>query len=119
MNTPTDIPAIQDFDVVIVGSGLAGLTVALHLAPTHRVAVITKRAMSDGASDWAQGGIAAVLGEDDSIAVACATTRWSPAPACATERPRASSSSTRPRRSTGCVELRRAVLADEGGSACT
>ncbi|MBB3180880.1 L-aspartate oxidase [Variovorax sp. Sphag1AA] len=55
------------FDVLIVGSGLAGLTAALHLAPTHRVAVLTKRTVPDGASQWAQGGIAAVLDADDSI----------------------------------------------------
>ncbi len=56
-----------DFDVVIVGSGLAGLSAALHLASTHRVAVITKRALADGSSGWAQGGIAAVLAEGDSF----------------------------------------------------
>ena len=54
------------FDVAIVGSGLAGLSVALHLAQTRQVAVISKRALRDGASDWAQGGIAAVLDSHDS-----------------------------------------------------
>lgn len=56
------------FDVLIIGSGLAGLTAALKLAPTHRVAVVTKRGISDGSSNWAQGGIAAVLAEGDSVA---------------------------------------------------
>ena len=58
---------LREEGVLIVGSGLAGLSAALHLAPTHRVAVLTKRAMSDGSSNWAQGGIAAVLAEGDSI----------------------------------------------------
>ena len=55
------------FDVAIVGSGLAGLSVALHLAQTHTVAIISKRALLDGASNWAQGGIAAVLDSGDSF----------------------------------------------------
>ena len=63
---PPDVP-VHDFDVLIVGSGLAGLSAALHLAPTHRVAVLTKRSMADGASSWAQGGIAAVLAEGDTF----------------------------------------------------
>ena len=59
--------ADHDFDVLIVGSGLAGLSAALHLSATHRVAVLTKRGVADGASGWAQGGIAAVLAEGDSF----------------------------------------------------
>ena len=54
------------FDVAIVGSGLAGLSVALHLAQTRKVAIISKRELLDGASSWAQGGIAAVLDSGDS-----------------------------------------------------
>jgi L-aspartate oxidase len=57
----------HSFDVLIVGSGLAGLSAALHLAPTHRVAVLTKGTLGEGASGWAQGGIAAVLAQGDSF----------------------------------------------------
>src|ERR1044072_8738872 len=57
----------MNFDVAIVGSGLAGLSVALTLAQSRRVAVIAKRSLTDGASDWAQGGIAAVLDSADSV----------------------------------------------------
>ena len=56
------------FDVAIVGSGLAGLSVALHLAQTSKVVIVSKRALLDGASNWAQGGIAAVLDSGDSHA---------------------------------------------------
>ena len=55
------------FDVLIVGSGLAGLSTALHLAEQCRIGIITKRKLLDGASDWAQGGIAAVLASADSV----------------------------------------------------
>jgi L-aspartate oxidase len=54
-------------DVLIVGSGAAGLTAALNLADTHKVAVIAKGALGEGATSWAQGGIAAVLEEGDSF----------------------------------------------------
>ena len=55
------------FDVLIVGSGLAGLSAALLLAPTKKVAIITKRSVSEGSSGWAQGGMAAVWSKDDSF----------------------------------------------------
>ncbi|HEX5362983.1 MAG TPA: L-aspartate oxidase [Gallionella sp.] len=55
------------FDTLIIGSGLAGLTLALKLADHQRVGLITKKSLQDGASSWAQGGIAAVLSENDSI----------------------------------------------------
>ena len=57
----------QEFDVLIIGSGLAGLTMALQVADTKRVCIVSKREVSDSASSWAQGGIAAVLNSEDSI----------------------------------------------------
>jgi L-aspartate oxidase len=58
---------LKSFDVLVFGSGLAGQTVALRLADTHRVALVTKRAIEDSATAKAQGGIAAVLDDKDSI----------------------------------------------------
>ena len=54
-------------DVLIIGSGAAGLTAALNLAETHKVAVIAKGALGDSATGRAQGGIAAVLEDGDSF----------------------------------------------------
>ena len=54
----------QVFDTLIIGSGLAGLTIALQLADTKRVCIVSKREVSDSASSWAQGGIAAVLNSE-------------------------------------------------------
>ena len=65
MNHRTDT-ALQ-FDTLIVGSGLAGLSLALKLAGHKKVAIITKKSMLEGASVWAQGGIATVLSPDDSL----------------------------------------------------
>ena len=53
--------------VVIVGAGLAGLAVALHLAGQWPVVVLAKRRLDEGATAWAQGGIVGVLGGDDSV----------------------------------------------------
>ena len=54
-------------DVLIIGSGLAAATLALSLPESLRVAVVTKKAAEDSSSFWAQGGIAAVMGADDSF----------------------------------------------------
>ncbi|MFG6449295.1 L-aspartate oxidase [Roseateles sp. BYS180W] len=56
-----------DAPVVIIGAGLAGLTVALKLAEHVPVVVLAKRRLNEGATAWAQGGIVGVLGSDDSI----------------------------------------------------
>ncbi len=58
---------VLQFDVLIIGSGLAGLAAALKLADHKKVAVITKKTLLEGASSRAQGGIAAVLDSTDSI----------------------------------------------------
>jgi L-aspartate oxidase len=58
---------MTEFDVLIIGSGAAGLTAALELAETKRVGVLAKGALSDGATAWAQGGIAAVLEPGDTF----------------------------------------------------
>lgn len=55
------------WDVVIVGAGAAGLYTALSLPRSLRVLVITKKEVALSASDWAQGGIAAVVAADDSL----------------------------------------------------
>ena len=67
MQEHSSAKALQ-FDVLIVGSGLAGLSTALLLSEKYRVAIITKRAVREGSSGWAQGGIAAVWDKADSFA---------------------------------------------------
>jgi L-aspartate oxidase len=55
-------------DVLIVGSGAAGLTAALNLAGRFRVTVVAKGQLNEGSTAWAQGGIAAVLEPGDTFA---------------------------------------------------
>jgi L-aspartate oxidase len=60
------MPAPADRDVLIVGSGAAGLTLALHLPESVRVTVLSKGPLDAGSTAWAQGGISAALDATDS-----------------------------------------------------
>lgn len=53
--------------VVVIGSGLAGMSAALRIAPRRPVLLVTKDALGDGSTAWAQGGIAAAIGPGDSV----------------------------------------------------
>lgn len=54
-------------DVLIIGAGAAGLSLALQVAPFAKVAVVSKGELSAGSTRWAQGGIAAVLSVGDTV----------------------------------------------------
>ncbi|MFP4247218.1 MAG: L-aspartate oxidase [Halochromatium sp.] len=71
MDKPTEKPAtmpnLNSHDVLIIGSGAAGLSLALRLPPHLSVAVVSKRELQEGNTLYAQGGISAVLNATDSI----------------------------------------------------
>ncbi len=58
----------HESDVLVIGSGAAGLRLALRLADQARVTILSKGAAADGSTAWAQGGISAVLDPQDSVA---------------------------------------------------
>ena len=58
---------MKQFDYLVLGSGLAGLSFALKVAPHGRVAIITKKDRAESNTNYAQGGIAAVTSKEDSF----------------------------------------------------
>src|SRR6058998_1915432 len=58
---------MKQFDYLVLGSGIAGLTFALKVAPHGRVAIITKKHRAESNTNYAQGGIAAVTSKEDSF----------------------------------------------------
>jgi L-aspartate oxidase len=61
------MPATYQHDVLIIGSGAAGLSLALHLPDHCRVALLSKGELNQGSTYWAQGGMAAVLHDRDTV----------------------------------------------------
>ena len=58
---------MKQFDFLILGSGIAGLTFALQVAPRGRVAIVTKKDRAESNTNYAQGGIASVTSKEDSF----------------------------------------------------
>lgn len=65
---------MREFDFLVVGSGIAGLSFALRAAAHGSVAIVTKRGAEASNTAWAQGGIASVMAPDDSIELHVADT---------------------------------------------
>lgn len=58
---------MKEFDYIVIGSGIAGLSFALKAAEKGTVAVVTKRRTADSNTAWAQGGVACVVSDEDSF----------------------------------------------------
>ena len=62
-----NMSTIARFDVLIIGSGAAGMSLALQLPTSLKVAVLSKTQLGSGSTFWAQGGMAAVLHDRDTV----------------------------------------------------
>src|SRR3954471_17903198 len=58
---------MKQFDFLVLGSGIAGLSYALKVASVGRVAIVTKKSRAESNTNYAQGGIAAVTSKEDSF----------------------------------------------------
>jgi len=59
----------SEIDFLVIGAGVAGLRAAIELAPAGRVLVLAKREVTDSSTQYAQGGIAAALSDEDEISL--------------------------------------------------
>ncbi|WP_018277672.1 L-aspartate oxidase [Teredinibacter turnerae] len=85
MATTTSQPSSHQYDVLIIGSGAAGLSLALHLPSNVNIAVLSKASLSEGSTWYAQGGIAAVLDDNDTVESHVADTLEAGAGLCHTD----------------------------------
>ncbi|MGD0812392.1 MAG: L-aspartate oxidase [Verrucomicrobiota bacterium] len=60
---------MKRFDFLVLGSGIAGLSFALKVAPLGRVAIVTKKTSAESNTNYAQGGIAAVMSKEDAVEI--------------------------------------------------
>jgi L-aspartate oxidase len=69
MDRAQDDVDLEDVDFLVIGSGIAGLTYALRTSQHGSTVILTKKNRAESSSNYAQGGIAGVMGEDDDVSL--------------------------------------------------